>query len=88
MSIFTGAPNGEQALACGVPEVRGDCLILQGTIVVWSADRLAEMEGIVRTLVSDGEAPRISTNSGETDRVPDIIGERCGVDRVFFGGLE
>jgi hypothetical protein len=61
---------------------------LQSNLVVWSGNRLAEMEGIVRILVSGGVPPRISIGGGETDRVPDIVRERCGVDRVFLGGLE
>lgn len=88
VSIFEGPPNGEQALHGGLVEINGDCLTVGDVVVIWPVGRLAEIEQIVRSLSTETKSITVLTGGGYSERVPNVVRERCAVEEVFYAGLE
>lgn len=87
--LFSHGPDSwEQALFSGKAAIRGGCLMVDDSVVVWEHGNLGYAESLVQALQS-GESPSASSIvGGQSDVVPAEVAETCGAQYVIWNGRE
>ncbi len=91
--VFRHRPAaGMDALHSGRGEIVDGCLVVDGAIVVWHADRLAEAAAAIASIRA-GESPELLIAGGgisieegaSTEEFPAVITDRCPASTVWLG---
>ncbi len=86
---YTSVGYGE-ALLAGTAEIVGDCLVVDGTIVIWHSSRLDDARALI-SAVQAGEKPKVQVGGGAfplTDQDRATVVKHCSAASVWFGNEE